>query len=218
MAEIEQYSGIESVECNDFFTIVKAPIQVVAPAFVQLRQATVWQEDVYDREIEIIGDDFIVFQFRGHSWTLLRRLFSRKIAPNEEDAEALARHLDTEVVYYRVSDTCGFIRYRLYDSTGLVESLSYEDGIGQFDSKRRQLAEEWVEKPWSFVYNFMKERGIYVPMVFLPKVAVGQRMLLRIETSMIHPSDPAVVGSIPTVNFKRSDFSRLDHIGIEASR
>ncbi|MCY7275513.1 MAG: hypothetical protein LH702_17680 [Phormidesmis sp. CAN_BIN44] len=218
MAEIEQYSGIESLDCNDWFVIVKAPIQVVAPAFVQIRQATVWQQDVYDREIEIIGQDFIVFQFRGHAWTLLHRLLSRKVEPNEEDAERLARHLDTEVIYYRISDTAEFIRYRLYDSTGLVESLSHEDGSGQFYSTRRQLSAASIENPWTFADDFMSERGIYVPMVFLPEVAVGQRMLLRIETHMTHSSDPVAVGSIPPVTFKQSDFSRFDHVGIEASR
>ena len=67
MALIEQCRGIESVDCNDQFVIVKAPIELVAPAFGQIRQATVWQPDIYDREIEIIGQDLIVFQFRGHA-------------------------------------------------------------------------------------------------------------------------------------------------------
>jgi hypothetical protein len=58
------------------FVLVNAPIQKVAPAFVQLKQATVWQQDVYDREIEILRKDFIVFQFQGHSCTLIHHLRS----------------------------------------------------------------------------------------------------------------------------------------------
>ena len=74
MIPIEQCRGIESPDCNDQFVMVRASIQIVAPALTQIRQATLWEQDVYDREIEITDQDFIVFQFRGHSWTLIHHL------------------------------------------------------------------------------------------------------------------------------------------------
>jgi hypothetical protein len=207
MALIEQCRGIESVDCNDQFVIVKAPIELVAPAFGQIWQATVWQQDVYDREIEIVGQDAIVFQFRGHAWTLIHELYGRKAEPNEQDAEALARQLDTEAIYYAVSDTGQHTRYRFYDGTGLIESLSFEGWNEplQFDSKRRQFSPETSGEAYTFISRFMREQGIYIPMIFLPKVEFGQRLVLRIEAN-IHPS--------LTQFLKRVDFMRCDHVGI----
>lgn len=218
MSLIEQCRGIESFDRNASFVIVKAPIQAVASAFTQIREAKVWQQDVYDREIEIIGQDFIVFQFQGHEWILIYCLQSRRLAPTEQDAEALAKCLDTESIYYLNSDTGCYVMYSAYDSTGLVERLSSEKGTKpyQFQSKRRQLSIEAIGHPSMFMNSFMKERGIYVPLLFLPTLAVGQHFVLKIETHL-DSALPAVPGSAPPIIFNCSDFYRLDHVGIGRS-
>ena len=218
MSLIEQCKGVESFDCNASFVIVKAPIQAVASAFTQIRQAKVWQQDAYDREIEITGQDFIVFQFQGHEWTLIYCLLSREKAPTEQDAEALAKFLDTESIYYLNSDTGCYVMYCAYDSTGVVEILSSEKGTKpyQFQSKQRQLSIEEIGSPAIFIYDFMKERGIYVPLLFLPILVVGQHFVLKIETHL-DSALPAAPGSAPPIIFNRSDFYRLDHVGIGRS-
>jgi hypothetical protein len=218
MASIEQCRGIESVECNDRLVLVKAPIQKVAPAFVQLKQATVWQQDVYDREIEILKKDFIVFQFQGHSWTPIHYLRSFANTPREGEAEELARCLDTEAIYYDLSDTGIRISYRLYESTGLIESFSFNDGSCQFHSKRRKLSSESIGEPYTFIINFMEENDIYIPQGILPEVAVGEKLILQIETHIESLPDRRTPGRIGyPILFQRSDFSRLDYVGIAES-
>lgn len=60
---LEQKRGIESIDLNQFFVLVKAPIESVAQAFSQVRQADIWERDVYDRNVGFVGQSFIVFQF-----------------------------------------------------------------------------------------------------------------------------------------------------------
>ncbi|KAM3113845.1 hypothetical protein [Phormidesmis sp. 146-33] len=209
MSSIEQCRGVESFEFNTSFVIVKAPIQAVASAFTQIRQAKVWQQDVYDREIEIVGQDFIVFQFPSHEWTLIDSL--RGGNSTEQDAEALAKYLNTESIYYLHSDTGCCTMYRVYDSTGMVESLSSERDTMpyQFQSKRQQLSMEEIGHPAMFTDSFMEEQGVYIPALFLPKVAVGQHLVLKIEAHIDDSTYPIMLD--------RSDFQRLDHIGIGRS-
>jgi hypothetical protein len=61
----------------------------------------------------------------------------------------------------------------------------------------------------------MREQGIYIPMIFMPQVTVGQPLLLQIET---HIDDiPTVYEAIPPITFERSDFTRCDHGGISVA-
>ena len=138
---------------------------------------------------------------------MIHKLYGRKAAPNEQDAEALARQLDTEAIYYIVSDTGHYTRYRFYDSTGLIESLAFEGWNEplQFESKRRELSLKTSGEAYKFIYDFMTEQGIYIPMIFLPTVEFGQHLVLRIEAN-IYPSLPQFL--------ERVDFIRCDHIGI----
>jgi tetratricopeptide (TPR) repeat protein len=218
MRLIERCRGIELTDCNDWFVLVKGPIETVAPAFAQLRHASVWQQDVYDREIEMLGQDFIVFQFRGHSWTLIHHLGRLGHLPREGDAEALAQQLDTEAIYYRVSDTACYIGYQLYDRTGLVERFSSESGSRfEFESKRPQaLVEELGSLGPYTCGNFIKQQDAYVPYLpktFLSEYTVGQRFILRLKTYIDDPSRPRVFGPVSPITLERDDFERCDYVG-----
>lgn len=217
MVAIERLRGIESPDCNEQFVIVKAPVHVVASALTEIRQATVWNQDVYAREIEIMGDDFVVFQFRGHSWTLIHYLRPQKTAPNERDAEALARYINTDAIYYRISDSACYIGYQLYDNTGLVESF-YREGQQpvEFQSLRRQTTEEIINILGLHVFDFMKEQDIYVPNISLPICKIGERITLQVGVYINDPDEPSIGGSkaiYPITD--KSLFERCDHVGIK---
>lgn len=218
MVAIERLRGIESPDCNDYFVIVKAPVHLVASALNETRQATVWNQDVCDREIEIMGDDFVVFQFRGHSWTLIHNLRVQETAPNEKDAEVLARHINTDAIFFRISDSSGYIGYQLYNSTGLVESLFRENGEppGIFQSLKRQPPEKAISSPGLYIFDFLKEQEIYVPMISLPRCTVGQRIVLQVEVYIDDPDEPSI-GGCKTIypNTDKSLFERCDHVGIK---
>ena len=63
---VEQRRGIETIDRNQNLLLVRAPIESVAQRLSRARRADVWERDIYDREIEITTESYIVFQFRGH--------------------------------------------------------------------------------------------------------------------------------------------------------
>jgi hypothetical protein len=201
---LQQCRGIESIDQNVFMVLVQAPIELVAQAFSQLRQAEIWVRDVYEREVEIIGQGVMVFQFRGHSWTLINRLcdppygsgLPRQVGATEEDAQNLSDLLHTRAIYYTASDTSGTIEYQLYQDGKSVERLFFEEGFSvQFQSQLRQLEAEDIENAYSFTMNFIREQDAYVPVLFVSKCrSVGQQMILQLE------------------NLSRDNLERMDYI------
>ena len=140
---LEQCRGIETIDWNEDLVLVRAQIEQVAQAFTQVRQANLWERDVYEREIEIIGQDFIVFRLRGHSWTLVhgKRILRSRMPLNDEDAQALSHLLHTRAIYFRNSDTGGSIEYHLYDCGESTEKLyfSYDLLVGEMDEEEKNL-------------------------------------------------------------------------------
>lgn len=224
---LEQRRGLDSIDLDDLLVLVQAPIEQVTQAFSQVRQAERCEHDVYDREVKIIGQDFIVFQFRGHSWTLIHELGFPLDSPlGDEDAQELSGLLNTRAICYAVSDTCGSIGYSLYEHGTSVEMLSFADGdpeddrevdesqgefksavgVYQFQSQLRQLRteENWnpydpelSQNPYEVVEDFFQEQDAYVPAFPGP--------------------ESFSVGQRVTLRFEgleRYDFERVDHVAV----
>lgn len=192
---LAQRRGLDFIDLNDLMVLVRAPIEQVTQAFSQMRQAE-FEHDIYEREVTITGQDFIVFQFQGHLWTLIHELgFSSEAPLGNEDAQVLAGLLSTRAIFYGVSDTCGFIGYELYDRGVSVEMLSFEDGdpeadvevderqgefrsaqgVYQFRSQLRQLRTEENQNPhdpelspnpYDVVEDFFRAQDAYAPAFF----------------------------------------------------
>ena len=214
---IEQRRGIESIDRNDVLILVQSPIEPVARCFTQVRQADLWERDVYEREIEIIGQDFIVFQLRGHPWTVIHgnRILPYRVPLKDEDAQALSHLLHTRAICYRVSDTCGVIGYHLYHCGESIEKLYFnsygeeemdededEDmeaqGTCQFQSQLRQLEAEDIEDPYGFIWNFFQEQDAYVPALYWQEHStVGQRVTLQMK------------------GLEREDIERMDYVALK---
>jgi hypothetical protein len=197
-----KHRGIESIDLNQILVLVKAPIESVAQAFSQSRQADIWKRDVCECEVEFVGQGFIVFQFRGHPWTLVYEVnfVPRYIPLEKKDAQTLSRLLNTHAIYYQVSDTSGYIGYDFYENGTCMEMLYFEEGSSlQFQSQSRQLKTEDIGDAYSFTYDFMMEQDVYIPA--LQRVVI-QQGTLRLKGSWLE-------------NLVCNDFERLDYIALK---
>jgi hypothetical protein len=201
---IEERRGIESIDRNQNLLLVRAPIELVAEKLSMARRADVWERDIYDREIEITGESYIVFQFRGHPWTIVEQVKYQpgQLVFGEGDAITLSNFLSTRAIYYKCSDTCGYIGYNCYDGGAFAEMLYFEAEISfLFVSDFRELTTENIDSAFRFTFAFMQEQDIYIPNVHYENVKVGDRVNLR-------PKGPTLDDLV------RSDFERVDYIGI----
>jgi hypothetical protein len=201
---VEERRGIESIDINQELLFVRAPIESVAEKFSRARRADIWEQDIYDRPIEITSESYIVFQFRGHPWTIVQQLKCQPggLVFGEGDAITLSNFLSTRAIYYKCSDTCGYIGYNCYDGGAFAEMLYFEEEISfLFVSQLRELTTEDIDSAFSFTDAFMREQDIYIPLVHYENMKVGDRVNLRLKGATLD-------------NLERNDFERVDYIGI----
>ena len=201
---IEERRGIESIDVNQNLLLVRAPIESVAERLTRARRADVWERDIYDREIEITAESYIVFQFRGHPWTIVEQLNYQPggLVFGEGDAITLSSFPSTRAIYYKCSDTCGYIGYNCYDGGAFAEMLYFEAEMDiLFLSDFRDVKAEDIDDAFNFTFAFMQEQDIYIPFVHYGNLKIGDRLNLR-------PKGPTLDDLV------RSDFERVDYIGI----
>ena len=201
---IEERRGIETIDRNQNLLLVRAPIESVAEKLSRARRADVWERDIYDREIEITTESYIVFQFRGHPWTIVEQVKYQpyQLVFGEGDAITLSNFLSTRAIYYKCSDTCGYIGYNCYDGGAFAEMLYFEEEMDVlFLSNFREVKAEDIESGFRFTDAFMEEQDIYIPFVHYGNLKVGDRLNLR-------PKGPTLDDLV------RSDFERVDYLGI----
>lgn len=201
---IEERRGIETIDRNQNLLLVRAPIESVAEKFSRARRADVWERDIYDREIEMTAESYIIFQFRGHPWTIVEQLKYKpyQLVFGEGDAITLSSFPSTRAIYYKCSDTCGYIGYNCYDGGAFAEMLYFEAEMDLlFLSDFREVKAEDIDSAFSFTDAFMREQDIYIPYVHYQNVKVGNRLNLR-------PKGPTLDDLV------RSDFERVDYIGV----
>ncbi|MEH2295861.1 hypothetical protein [Nostoc sp.] len=187
---LEQRRGLETIDRNLVFVLVRASVEQVSQAFSSLRQMNVWVRNAYECEIEIQNESTFVFQLRGHSWSLIYKphMSSIRIYLTEEDARNISESLSTSVIYYAGSDTCGTIEYHLYSNGILQEKLSFEEEFKcEFQSQLRQLEARSIEDAYTFTMTFIREQDAYIPCVVeVEELLVGQHTTLRIEDLMLN--------------------------------
>jgi hypothetical protein len=187
---LEQRRGLETIDRNLVFVLVRASVEQVSQAFSTLRQMNVWVRNAYECEIEIQNESTFVFQLRGHPWSLIYKphTSSIRIYLTEEDARNISESLSTSVIYYAGSDTCGTIEYHLYSNGILQEKLSFEEEFKcEFQSQLRQLEARSIEEAYTFTMNFIREQDAYIPCVVeVEELLAGQHTTLRIEDLMLN--------------------------------
>ena len=137
-----QKRGIDSIDLNDRFILVQAPVEKVSQALCQVRQASIWERDVFEKQVQLTDVCFIVFRFPGHNWTLIHEenitvsysmknfnpeTLSQQLQNKlkEEDAQAISAQLQTQAIYYACSDTAGAVEYQLFASGESQEKFTY---------------------------------------------------------------------------------------------
>ena len=204
------WRGLVSDNLNDFLILVQATVDEVAAAFCQVRGATVWEKDVFEHEVELTNQCFVVFQFTGHPWTLIHEenVYSWSKSLNREDAEAISQHLRAKAIYYGVSDTAGAIGYDLYQSGSLMESFDsccdydFDDEIesgGEPDttygsrwklySKLRHPNPNEIKRDFDFVDAFFRAQDAYVPAWGGGWRTCGTGQRRRLQVTGLDPDD-----------------------------
>jgi hypothetical protein len=134
---------------NNSLTLIRAPVDDVIRALADRTER--WERDVLGRDIALgeQGGAF-VFRLRGVSWTeaVLERFGPMWPLPEQ----SLSGRLNARVISYGVSDTSGYIGYRLYENGELLEELSVLEGASgeepnTFSSRLRDLKRDEV---WDF--------------------------------------------------------------------
>lgn len=179
---IEECRGIETIDLNLEYILVRAEVELVAQAFTQLKHMDVWVRDAYNRELELQAESTLIFQFRGHPWSLIYKFHNLK----EEDALRISESLDTATIYYTASDTCASIQYHLYRAGVSIEKFSFEEEVSiELQSQLRQIEVNEIEDGYGFAMDFIREQDAYIPALIavepLPKDQTG---LLRIRGLM----------------------------------
>ena len=187
---LEQRRGLETIDRNLVFVLVRASVEQISQAFSTLRQMNVWVRNAYECEMEIQNESTFIFQLRGHPWSLIYKphMSSIRIYLTEEDARNISESLSTSVIYYAGSDTCGTIEYHLYSNGILQEKLSFEEEFKcEFQSQLRQLEARSIKDAYTFTMNFIREQDAYIPCVVeVEELLAGQHTTLRIEDLMLN--------------------------------
>ncbi|MEH2174675.1 hypothetical protein [Nostoc sp.] len=187
---LEQRRGVETIDANILFVLVRSSVEPVAQTFSNLKQMNIWVHNAYDREIDIQNESIFVFQLRGHPWSLIYKphISSIRIYLTEEDARSISESLGTSAIYYAASDTCGTIEYQLYSNGISVEKLSYEEEVViEFQSQLRQVEAKDIQSAYAFTMNFIREQDAYIPcLIEVEGLSAGQRTTLRIEDLMLN--------------------------------
>lgn len=182
---LEQSRGIDTIDINILLVMVRASVEPVAQAFSTLRQMNVWVRDAYQSDINIQNETTLIFQFRGHPWSLIYKpnMPSMRMYLTAEDALALSKAVGTSALYYAGSDTCGIIEYELCSNGVCVEKLSSEENVFlDFQSQLRPIKAKDIRDAYTFTMNFIREQDAYVPCFFqLEDLTVGQRTILDIK-------------------------------------
>ena len=178
--------GIETIDQNIGYILVRADVELVAQAFSQLKQMDFWVRDAYNQEIELQTASTLIFQFRGHTWSLIYKPYgTESFYLLEEDALKLSESLDTSAIYYTASDTCGTIQYHLYNAGVSIEKFAFEEEASfEIQSQLRQIQANEIEDGYDFAMDFIREQDAYIPALVagdLPKYQTG---LLRIKGLM----------------------------------
>lgn len=145
LAPWDHHRGVLSIDRNGHSVHARASVEETAE--VLSRSAVRWEKDVLDRPVSPGDQNLIVFRLRGHAWTV--------IVDDPVDAQGLSRCLQTEVIDYSVSDTCGSTGYALFDRGEHVESFfGSDDGENQFESEVRSLSKKERKDIWDVVHRF----------------------------------------------------------------
>ena len=136
---VETWRGVDSIDVSDCLMLVRASVEAVAEAFACIRNAAIWERDVFETEVELTNCCFEVFQFTGHPWTIVRQSHIREEPLTMQDATDLSDLLSTQAIGYETSKSCDLVCYEFFESGQLLERFSTLFSPHEFESQLRQV-------------------------------------------------------------------------------
>ena len=183
---IEECKGLETIDLTLYFVLVKASVEPVAQAFSTLKQMDVWVPNAYNREILVYKESILIFQFRGHSWSIIYHPYGsgKQSELKEEDARSLSESLNTDAFFYFGSDSSGIIKYHFFRNGVSQEKMFFEepDDTLEFQSQLCQTEAGEIEDGYTQAMNFVHEQDAYIPgLIAVEPLRPNQTTTLRIE-------------------------------------
>jgi len=161
----ESMRGSWTTDYNNSLTLIHAPIDHVVDALADRTER--WEKDVLGRDV-VLGEQggALVFRLCGHTWT--EAVLQRRKPVWSLHEQALSRLLKTRVISYSVSDTSGYIGYRLYENGEVLEELSVLEGGSDdrdniFSSRLRPLKRNDITNVWRFTREFLVHQDAFDP-------------------------------------------------------
>jgi len=204
---LQKVRGVGVYDTNLRSILVQASVESVAQALISIKDVNVWKSNVYGREIELARNSALIFQLKGHPWSVVYVPYfpAKEIDPTklsiqeiekimhsplelpfdllELDALKISELLKTSVIFYSVSDTLGLTEYQIYKNGLLEEKFSSQEGsLIEFQSKYRQVEAKSIKNVYKFVDESIREQDAFVPWLDVREsLDIGKRVLLQID-------------------------------------
>ena len=114
--------GSEHITRNANILLVRVSIEEFSAALADL--AVESQIDVLGSEIRVSYPSSFAFQIVGQNWSILTPAYDLK----QSDIEGISKQFQEPLINLSMSDTSGYIGYRLYESGELVEQFDGDGG------------------------------------------------------------------------------------------
>lgn len=162
---VETARGLGNRQVSELVLAVRAPIDAVAPALEQSRAGRQWSRQIFDAQGFFPGEEgYLVYQFRGHDWTLAQTELLDRRALHATDARILSKQLGCDAAIIDICEPDEILRYALYREGRQVEEFRLlPNQRTAFDSVLRDLAEADSATPFEFVDRTLGEWGLFVP-------------------------------------------------------
>jgi ankyrin repeat protein len=122
---VELLRGLGDPRTRESVVAVRAPINSVSPLLERQRGGRQWSRDVFVRDGLFVGEEgYLVYQLRGHDWTLAQSSLLDGRALRAEDARALSLELGCDALFYESCGSLGILAFDLYRAGGVVERFS----------------------------------------------------------------------------------------------
>lgn len=189
----ESLRGLGNAHTSEVVLAVRAPIDSVAPALERIRAGRQWSRKVYDEQGFFPGEEgYLLYQFRGHEWTLAQTDLLDRRALHGIDARSLSKQLECDAVLFEVCEASDVLRYAFYRDGRRVEEFGAAARRDTaFDSTLREVAAADRESPLEFIDRSFADWGLFVP-------GLGDDRL-EVLARDFEPGD-----------FERVDFLRID--------
>jgi hypothetical protein len=193
--DMSKWRGVGTFDTNESVLLVRGPVEDVAGAFVKLKKAQVWKQEMQDIPIIVYYPSCIVFQLKGHPWVTVFQLtgVGGDLGPKPADAASLSRTLGTRAIYFGNSDTASATRFDVYEKGRRLEYFELFEGI-KFESTLhdpKQVPEDGPEI-YPFVDRLVRDQDAWVSgtLSWLAPpsgIASGARYQIQLQTDADEP-------------------------------